>query len=132
MKAPITYTGYNDKNECIATITGQDANNFINPAEVKSAIENVKDVMEEQLGNVSKALRAEVSAAETAIIVKGTHMGDPIEDTASSIDKLPNAVYNSLEGIYEQAETAHDKIQDAANDEAKSQVQATAGFHHFG
>ena len=132
MSAPITYTGYNDKNECIATITGQDANIFINPAEVKSAIENVKDVMDEQLGNVSAALRAEVSAAETAMIVKGTHMGDPIEETASTIDKLPIAVYNTLEEFYKEAETAHNKLQDAANDEAKAQVRATPGFHHFG
>lgn len=132
MKPPITYNGYNDKNECIATIAGQDANNFINPAEIKAAIDNIRTVMEEQLGNISKALREEVSAAETAIIVKGTHMGDPIEDTASTIDKLPNAIYNSLEEIYERAEVAHDTLQDAANDDAKAKVQATPGFDHLG
>lgn len=132
MKTPITYTGYNDKNECIATVEAKDADDYLNPKEVQTAIENVKTVMEKELGKISKALREEVSSAETAIIVKGTHMGDPIEDTASSIDKLPNAVYNSLEGLYEKAENAHDKLQDAANDDAKAQVKATAGFHHFG
>lgn len=132
MKSPQTYKGYNAKNECIATYTGQDAKNFINPDEVKTAIEKIKDVMEDQLAKITKELREEASNAETALVVKGTHMGDPINDTADTIDQLPDALYKSLQDVYVQAETAHDKIQDAANDDAKDKVQKTEGFDHFG
>lgn len=127
MKSPITYKGYNDKNECIATNTGIDANEYINPADVKKAIDNVKTVMTEQLGTISDALRNEVDDAKHALIVQGTHMGDPIEDTAKTIDKVPEAVYTSLLEIYKQAEIAHDKIQDVANDDARDKTRNTTG-----
>lgn len=127
MKSPKTYRGYNDKNECIAEFTGADANEYINPAEVKAAIDNIKTVMEEQLGTISGALRDEVDDAEHALIVQGTHMGDPINDTAKTIDKIPDAVYSSLQEVYKQAEISHDKIQDAANDDARDQAKNTAG-----
>ena len=83
--------------------------------------------MEEQLGTISGALRGEVDDAEHALIVQGTHMGDPINDTAKTIDKIPDAVYSSLQEVYKQAEISHDKIQDAANDDARDQAKNTAG-----
>ena len=133
MKSPETYRGFNDKNECIITREAVNVSEtLIDPAEVQTAIENIKTTMETQLKIVSGKLRDEVSAAETALIVKGTHMGKPIEDTAAAIDKIPNALYENLSDVYSKAEEAHDKLQDLANDQARNEVTSAEGFHHLG
>ena len=109
MKAPITYTGYNDKNECIATITGQDANNFLNPAEVKAAIDNVKTVMEEQLGNITKALREEV-LEEYDYEVKE----DVVEEIKEEKVEEPKEIVKSSDN-YDHEESFLDGLKDLKN-----------------
>ena len=49
MKGPETYTAYDKDGKVIGTYTAEDANNFINPAEVKAAIDNLKTVFQDQM-----------------------------------------------------------------------------------
>ena len=47
MESPKTYHGYDSDDNCITTVTADDATNYINPDEVKQAIDNLEAVLKE-------------------------------------------------------------------------------------
>ena len=54
-------------------------------------------------------------------------MDEVIEDTADALDKVPAQIYDSISGLYTEAEAAHDKIQTAANEEARNAAASYTG-----
>ena len=117
MISPETHRGYNDENKCIVTKVAVDANTQINPEEVKAAIENVKAVFEEQLGNIVTALTGLNVDAQDAIIVQGTDMTKNIEEAASFIEQFAGSIAD-IDQIYEYAVEAHDLLQKSNNNDA--------------
>ena len=127
METPRTYRGYNSDGKCVAKTTAQDANKWINPAEVKKAIEKVESVFTEQMNGVGNSLQNIVDDAEEAVIVQGTDMGKTIEETAKAIKALPKQAMEGIKTLYEYSIQAHDNLQKQANNYAYNQVAGTSG-----
>lgn len=127
MLTPKTYKGYDSDGKCVIEYTAVDANDYINPAEVQAGIDKVKAAFTEQMKEVGDKLRAITADASEAIIVQGTKMDEVIEDTADALDKVPAQIYDSISGLYTEAEAAHDKIQTAANEEARNAAASYTG-----
>jgi len=127
MLTPKTYRGYDSDGKCVIEYTAVDANDYINPAEVQTAIDKVKTAFTEQMKDVGDKLRAITADASEAIIVQGTKMDEVIEDTADALDQVPGQIYDSISGLYAEAEAAHDKIQTAANEEARNAAASYSG-----
>lgn len=127
MESPKTYKGYDKEGKCITTKTAVDATTMLDPAEVKSAIENIKSVMTEQMGKISSALTSLSSDANEAVIVQGTSMSGAIEDTANVLGQIPGTVMGEIEPLYDLAVTTHDKLQREENEKAESAVRSTSG-----
>lgn len=127
METPRTYRGYDSEGTCIVKCSAQDANQWINPAEVQSAISNVEQVFTEQMRTVGNSLQNIVYDAEESIIVQGTNMGTTIEETARAINMLPSQAMQGISELYEYSVQAHDNLQRQANTYAYNQVASSSG-----
>lgn len=127
METPKTYSGYDEEGNFVLTVTAVDANGFINPSEVQTAIENVKTVVKEQMTTVTNAIRNFENDAKEAIIVQGTNMSGVIEDICTSLKQLDGTIGDSISCLYDEAVKVHDAIQTKANSEAYSQCSSQSG-----
>ena len=129
MVEPKTYTGYDKENNIVGTCTAVDANDYINPADVKRAIDNLESVVNEQVSNISKALTSVAPDASHAVIVKGTNMQATIEEMATSISDgtITNSIVGSVDEMYTVAVSSHDQLQNSANDEAYNTILSADG-----
>ena len=127
MIAPKTYRGYNEDGEQIASATAEDANNYLNPDEVKAAVEQVKEAIKDGISSITKALNNLTTDAEEALIVQGTSMAGPIEEVCTGIKGLPDDIGESMDGIYTQSVKVHDDFQKELNSAAKKSVQSVSG-----
>ena len=127
METPRTYRGYDSDGKCVIQCSAQDANQWLNPAEVQKAINNVEDVFKEQMRAVGTALQDIVYDAEQSIIVQGTNMGETIEETARAINTLPSQAMQGISGLYEYSVQAHDNLQKQANNYAYNQAASASG-----
>lgn len=120
MESPKTYHGYDKDGQCITSKTAEDANNYINPEEVKQAITNLENVLKEQFKGITDALRGIEQDANEAVIVQGTKMGGTIDETCTAIEGIPDQIMSGISGLYDASVTAHDQIQMTLNENAKS------------
>ena len=127
MESPRTYYGYNDEGKCVARCTATDANTFIDPAEVKAALDNLQNVFSEEMSRISTSIRDVSSDAKEAVIVQGTNMSSTVEKTADAIAVIPSEISGSLDGLYASAVSAHDALQQQCNEEAKAAVSRSSG-----
>lgn len=127
MVAPKTYTGYDKDGKAVAHVTGVDANEYINPDEVQTAIDKVGTVAEEQMKTISSALNGISGEAADAVIVQGTKMDTVIEEVSKALDSVAGSIKDSLSDMYTQAVKAHDTLQNQANDEAYNAVASASG-----
>lgn len=127
MVAPKTYTGYDKDGKAVANATGVDANEYINPDEVQTAIDKVGTVAEEQMKTISSALNGISGEAADAVIVQGTKMDTVIEEASKALDSVAGSIKDSLSDMYTQAVKAHDTLQNQANDEAYNAVASASG-----
>lgn len=118
LESPRTYRGYNSNNEVVITKQAANANNEINPTEVKQAIENVKAVFDEQMNGVARALRNISQDADEAIVVEGTKMNDTIEETANLLTQIGPQITQGIDALYGLSVEAHNKIQQNFNNQA--------------
>lgn len=119
MESPKTYHGYDKDGNCITTSTAEDANNYINPEEVKAAVENLENVLKEQFKGITDALRGLEQDANEAVIVQGTKMGGTIDETCTAIDGIPEQIMSGISELYNVSVQAHDEIQRTLNDNAQ-------------
>lgn len=127
MLTPKTYKGYDKDGKVVAQYTAVDANQYINPNEVKSAISNVKSVFKDQMNSVATALTGISADATEAVIVQGTKMDTVINETAQALNKIPDQVMKGISSLYDKSVEAHDKIQKKANEEAYSAAASIDG-----
>lgn len=126
METPKTYNGYDKDNNCIVTVTAYDANNIVNPDEVKAAIEGVKQAASEAATSIVSALNQITPDADEAVIVEGTKMTGVIEELCTTIGQLPDKVMGNIEGLYDESVQIHDKYQIEANQKAEADARSTA------
>ena len=125
---PVTYTAYDKDGKEVGKYVAQNADNYINPAEVKAAIENLKTEVQTQMNTIAVNLNSLALDATNAVIVQGTKMDTQINDLAISIkNDVPKLALEGIDNIYDAAVTVHDKIQKELNDIAKSDAQKAAG-----
>lgn len=115
MESPKAYYGYDETGKCITSAKAQDANDFINPAEVQAAITNVKNTFEDQFKAIADALRDVSTDASEAVIVEGTNMKGTIEDTATLLTQVSGQVTQGIDALYDLAVAAHDNKQAELN-----------------
>ena len=127
METPKTFHGYDEDDDCIATETAEDANNYLNPEEVKAALAKLEAVLKEQFKGIVDALRAIEQDANEAVIVQGTKMGGTIEDTCEALEAIPDSILGEIGDLYNEAVIAHDEIQRTLNDNAKSSAWNHSG-----
>ena len=120
MESPKTYHGYDSDDNCITTVTADDATNYINPDEVKQAIDNLEAVLKEQFKGISDALRGIEQDANEAVIVQGTKMSGTIEETCNALDAIPSSVMSQIGDLYNESVQVHDQLQTEFNEKAKN------------
>lgn len=125
LESPRTYRGYNSNNELVITKQAANANNEINPTEVKQAIENVKAVFDEQMNGVARALRNISQDADEAIVIEGTKMNDTIEETAQVLTQIGPQITQGIDTLYDLSVEAHNKIQQNFNNQAYNACRVT-------
>lgn len=124
---PQTYTGYDEDNNVIITRKAENAENYINPKEVRAAIENIKNVVDTGLKQIAKAI-SEVKCGEEMLVVADKTMQPMIEELAeqiagknrdTEIAPLAQQMEKALEDVYENACTAYNDIQGQLNSQAE-------------
>ena len=116
MESPKVYYGYDEKGQNVSYAKAVDATELINPADVQTAIDNVKTTFDEQFKSIADALMTMVKPdIEEAVIVQGCNMGGTIEDTATLLTQVSGEVTAGIEGLYDLAVQAHDNLQIEAN-----------------
>lgn len=124
---PQTYTGYDEDNNVIITRKAENAENYINPKEVRAAIENIKTVVDTGLKQIASSIEKVECGKETLVVADKT-MQPIVEELAaqiagqdrSEIAPLAIQMESALEEIYERACDAHDDIQQQLNSQAES------------
>ena len=127
MESPKTYHGYDKDDKCIKTTTAEDANNYLNPEEVKTALTNLETVLRDQFKAITDALRGIEQDANDAVIVQGTKMGGTIEEVCNALDSVPDTILGQIGDLYSLAVTKHDEIQRELNDTAYNSTASTSG-----
>lgn len=125
---PQTYTGYDEDNNVIITKEAESAENYINPQEVRAAIENIKNVVDTGLKTIASAIE-KVNCGEEALIVADKTMKPMVEELAeqiagknrdTEIAPLAQQMEEALEEVYERACDAYNDIQGQLNTQAEN------------
>ena len=122
---PNTYAGYDEDGNCVIKRTALD------PEAVRSAIDNVRNVVDEGFKNIGKAI-ANISCGQETLSVEDKTMQPIIDEVAEQIaggdgDVAPLAIQmeESLEVVYETACDVHDDFQKQLNKQAESSCYTT-------
>ena len=118
---PNTYAGYDEDGNCVIKRSALDASTeYINPEAVRSAIDNVRNVVDEGFKNIGKAI-ANISCGQETLSAEDKTMQPIIDEVAEQIaggdgDVAPLAIQmeESLEVVYETACDVHDDFQKQA------------------
>ena len=132
MREPITYRGYGENGQVITSVSGEDADNYLNPAQVQMKINNVSEVMNEQITMIQDALSDMLNDVNQAIIVNNTSMAPQFEELIESLEVFKSTPGQALESVYNDSVTAHDSIQDQLNENARGSVLNTNGVVRLG
>ena len=118
MVSPKTWTGYDKDGNVLCRVNAVDANEYINPAEVRAAIDNVKATAEEGIQSIITAINNVEPEASEAVIVQGTKMTETINQTCDALREIPDGIAGAIEELYNMAVREHDRLQNEANDAA--------------
>lgn len=135
---PHTYTGYGPKydtdgktvigEQVIVSKTAQDANTYVNPADVKNAVEQLRTTIKTSVDNIqSKLQNVAVDANGKMLKVEDSTMEPIINEAANSLGQIMPGLASTLDDIVSFAESEHDKKQIEYNQEAEAAVRGTAG-----
>ena len=117
---------------CGEVYNAKDANGDINPAEVKTAVENLINSLNDASTSISTAIRNLEPDAGNAVKQNETKTIVPaMEETCDSIDKTIKQITSSIESenLYSKAEQKHDEYQTKYNNEAIAAANACAASH---
>ena len=124
---PKTYTGYDKDNQYVTKATAEDADNYINMADVDAKITDINETMVDGIKSISSKLSKYSSDTDEAILVDGANMKKPIEELIDGISSIPSTVEGDLSEIKGEIAKAHDKKQEELNTEAYNTVKNTPG-----
>ena len=127
METPKTYTGYGEDGQVVISKTSEDANNYLNPAEVQKAVEHIGEVAEEQAVILRKATYHLRGEADHALIISATDMSDAISDITDIQERVVEAIKGSFVDVYDNAVKAHDEIQRKLNEQMRQYVSTYPG-----
>ena len=127
MKYPKTFTGYDKDGKIITSCTAENANNYINPDEVKTAVNNLNTTIDTEITTITSELNNLKSDVEVGIIVQGTNMTENVETLSSAIDDVAEAAKEAAESVHSSSIKAHDQIQQELNQSAKNTVNSYPG-----
>lgn len=125
-----TWSAYDKDGKYINSYVAVDVTTeYLNPDEVKEAIENLESVCNEQFGIVSDKLNTIAPDVGSAINVGDTNMQKTIEEVATQIntDFTPAIMDGGITGLYDEAVRVHNTTQEQCNSDAKSSAQKLAG-----
>lgn len=129
---PNTYAGYDqDGNRVISRQAESAKDKYINPEQVRTAIDNVRNVVDEGFKNIGKAI-SNISCGKETLAAEDKTMQPIIDEVAEQIaggngDVAPLAIQmeESLEVVYETACDVHDDFQKQLNKQAESSCYVT-------
>ena len=139
---PKTYNGYGDDKDAngniissgtklIITKTAEDANNYVNPSDVKKALRDLKDSMNGSNGGITRVQKALQNVAVDAdghmLSVEDATMYPTIEAIASGLSQASTSIDKLVAEVQDFAEKEHDKKQIEYNQQAEAEVRGTAG-----
>ena len=127
---PIRIYVYDKDDKLISTVEAAIVKNLINPDEVKNAVDNVKDVIEEGFSTISTALANEaLPDAENAIVVEGTNTSSLFDEVTAALTDgtLSNQVTPSIDDMYTLAVEKHNSFQEEANENARTSANGVSG-----
>lgn len=124
-----SYSVYDSDGNLIGTYTAEDANNYINPAEVQTAVTNIKTTVNGQLNGIAGKLSG-VDVSRT-VLVQGTTIDGQVNEVikgivGSTTDTGEGSATSSLDSLVTAAEAAHDNIQSQLNEQAYNAAQTAA------
>ncbi len=141
-ETPKTYIGYGDEKDANGNVISsgtkiivqkraEDANNYVNPQEVKAALEKLKDAMNGSDGGITRVKNQLENVAVDAdghmLSVEDATMQGPIEQVAASLSQASTSIEQLSADIQDFAEKAHDNKQIEYNQAAEAEVRGTAG-----
>ena len=128
MVTPVTYTAYDAEGKVVGgPTTGEDANNYIDPAKVQSAIQNVVSVVEQECRNIATAVEGIEPDLKEALVVNGKTMENSAEKVCSVVKSVPAQISSLINHLYNLAVQEHDKKQLENNEKALASVSASGG-----
>ena len=83
-----TWAGYNDEGEEIKRFKAADATNDIDPEEVKTAIENVKQRCDEEFKSISDKLTGLTDGALNALRIEGATLQEYIDQIGEIVNQF--------------------------------------------
>lgn len=127
MLIPQSYTC----SKCGQVYNAKDANEDINPEEVKSAVENLINSLNDASTNITNAINKIKPDAENAYQQNDKTIGPTMEtfceEISDALMKISDGISNA--NLYAKAVTEHDTLQTNYNNEASSAAQACAKTH---
>ena len=128
MITPQSYTC----SKCGQVYNAKDANNDINPTEVKAAVDNLVNALNDATTSIVNAIRKVEPDAENAFKQDETKTIVPsMEESCTMIEKAisNNATAIENEDLPGKAERVHDELQTNYNNEASTNAQKCAESH---
>ena len=128
MIQPETYYGYDEQGNQICSSTAVDATKYINPENIREAIQNINTVTEEETGKIVKALNDIIPELEKALVVDGEIiLKKTLEDIVAYVQNIPSSLEKQISEINTLANKKHTELQEQANEAAKEAIENQAG-----
>ena len=135
---PHTYTGYGPKydtdgktvigEQVITSKTAEDANSYVDPAKVKSAVDDLKNSIKTGIDDIQNKLRTvSVDANGNMLKIEDATMEPIINEAADSLNQIMPSLSSTFDEVVAFAQTEHDKKQIEYNKAAEEAVRGTAG-----
>lgn len=124
-----TWAGYDEEGKEIKRLRAADANNDIDPEEIKAAIEKVKSVCDEEMKVISDKIAGLTDNALAAMKVEGMTLQEFITSITEVVDGFGSEIAGILEPLISDAQAEHDRLQTQYNGEAESGAASGTSSH---
>ena len=127
---PIVISVYDKDNNLIATVTSSVAKDYIDPDEIQTAIDNLKTTIEDGLSTIELAMESEaLPTADNALVIRDTDTSSLFFQVTDSLTdgSIMEQVSAVVDGIYDEAVTAHNTLQEEANSKARNEANSVSG-----
>ena len=124
-----TWAGYDSEGTEIKRIKAADANNDIDPEQIKAAIENVKSACDKEMSVVTDKLSGLTDNALQALRIEGMTLQEYITAISDVINSFGTEIAGVLEPLVGEAQAEHDRLQEQYNSDAESSAASGTASH---